>query len=73
MTPEGYAVIRTPWPFRQVVGDQSRSKTFDMPPRLHYEYPDLKIDGALGPETHEYGTTALHPSLHARPRPARNR
>lgn len=57
LDPEGYAMIRTPWPFRQVVGEEQLE---DGSIKTHYEYPDLKIDGALGPETHEYGTTALH-------------
>ena len=53
----GYAVIRTPWPFRQVVG--TKPDEFDMPKPV-FEYPDLKVEGALGPETHDYGTTAIH-------------
>jgi len=55
----GYAVVRTPWPFffkEEVEGEVDdvnapRSRTVD---------PEMSIEGALGPETHPYGTTALH-------------
>lgn len=57
LDPEGYAVIRTPWPFRQVLREEILE---DESVKIHYEYPDMKIDGALGPETHDYGTTAIH-------------
>lgn len=45
---EGYAVLRTPWPFvHQGEGGAD-------------ELVDLAVDGTLGPETHAYGTTAVH-------------
>jgi len=48
----GYAMIRTPWPFvhERVAGEGGvvRSRV------------DLAMDAALGPETHAYGTTAVH-------------
>lgn len=48
--PEGYAMVRTPWPFVQDGDDGDAGSTKG----------DLRIDGALGPETHEYGSTAVH-------------
>ncbi len=53
---EGYAVLRTPWPFKHVVG----SEEVDGKVRSIFAEPSLKVEGALGPETHEYGTTAIH-------------
>ncbi|PHQ82818.1 MAG: 16S rRNA (guanine(966)-N(2))-methyltransferase RsmD [Phycisphaera sp.] len=53
----GYAVIRTPWPFKQIVGTEEEE---DGTMKSIYEYPDMKVAGALGPETHDYGTTAMH-------------
>jgi 16S rRNA (guanine966-N2)-methyltransferase len=55
----GYAAVRTPWPFifkEPIEGDPEdpnapRSRTID---------PEMGIEGAIGPETHAYGTTALH-------------
>jgi len=48
----GYAMIRTPHPFvherEGPDGGRVRSRV------------DLAMDGAVGPETHEYGTTAVH-------------
>lgn len=45
--PEGFVVIRTPWPARVGVGDARR-------------IIGLRVEGADGPETHEYGSSALH-------------
>ena len=45
---QGYAMVRTPWPF---VLEPGHGDPVD---------GDLHIDGALGPETHEYGSTAVH-------------
>jgi 16S rRNA (guanine(966)-N(2))-methyltransferase RsmD len=47
---EGYAMVRTPWPFVQ---DPEHGEAGSVE-------GDLRIDGALGPETHPYGTTAVH-------------
>ncbi|HED52687.1 MAG TPA: 16S rRNA (guanine(966)-N(2))-methyltransferase RsmD [Phycisphaerales bacterium] len=53
---EGYAMLRTPWPFRHVESTEERDG------KLHSRFTtvDLSIEGALGPETHDYGTTAIH-------------
>lgn len=48
LDPEGYAVLRTPHPFGRVDDDGS-----------HHPI-SLAIEGALGPETHDYGSTAVH-------------
>ena len=45
---EGYAVLRTPWPFVRKRGEE------------HPVDVDLEIEGALGPETHVYRHTAVH-------------
>lgn len=45
--PDGFVVIRTPWPARVGVGDARR-------------VIGLRVEGADGPETHEYGSSALH-------------
>ncbi|RMH29741.1 MAG: 16S rRNA (guanine(966)-N(2))-methyltransferase RsmD [Planctomycetota bacterium] len=42
----GYAVLRTPWPVPGPAGDE--------------EIEPLALPGALGPETHAYGSTAVH-------------
>lgn len=41
---DGFLVLRTPWPML----DADKSA------------PDLRVEGAEGPETHPYGTTAVH-------------
>ena len=41
---DGFLVLRTPWPM--LVADKTA--------------PGLRIEGAEGPETHPYGTTAIH-------------
>lgn len=53
---EGYAMLRTPWPMQHVVGTQM----IDEKPKSIFAEVDLKIPGAIGPETHSYGTTAIH-------------
>ena len=53
---DGYAMIRTPWPFKHVVGTEE----FEDTQRSVYAEPSLKVEGAIGPETHDYGTTAIH-------------
>lgn len=47
----GFAIIRTPWPFVEVVGEDDQRQRVDL---------SLEIDGAIGPETHAYGSTAVH-------------
>ena len=49
-------MIRTPWPFKHVVGTEE----FEDTQRSVYAEPSLKVEGAIGPETHDYGTTAIH-------------
>lgn len=56
LSPEGFAVLRTPWPFLDHEDDHKRpSERRDV---------DLTIPGAEGPETHVYRGTAVH--LYAR-------
>ncbi|MEM1165972.1 MAG: RsmD family RNA methyltransferase [Planctomycetota bacterium] len=44
----GFAVVRTPWPLVDVLpGGERREVALD-------------VEGAIGPETHAYGTTAVH-------------
>lgn len=47
----GFAIIRTPWPFVEVVGEGDQRQRVDL---------SLDVAGAIGPETHAYGTTAVH-------------
>ena len=52
LDPTGFAVIRTPCPFVDFVergGGESERVSVDM-----------TLENAEGPETHEYGTTAVH-------------
>lgn len=52
----GYAILRTPWPFTapdDPPGDPDGAPATRTP-------IDLAIRGAEGPETHAYGSTALH-------------
>ena len=71
---EGYAALRTPWPYRTPpviaagVGEgpeeRGDAQADDVAPPGAIIAPgeeiDLAIPGALGPETHLYGSTALH-------------
>lgn len=50
----GYAALRTPWPFVDRIEpaeEGARPVVRDAP---------LEVEGLVGPETHEYGSTALH-------------
>ena len=47
----GYAILRTPWPFLH---------TFEEEDGERFEDVGLEFVGALGPETHVYGSTAVH-------------
>lgn len=51
---KGFAILRTPWPF---VDEVEREDTPDVFDRV---VVPLAIDGAEGPETHVYGSTAVH-------------
>ena len=44
---EGFAIIRTPWPFHDLVDERKVPV-------------GLSLEGAQGPETHVYGSTAVH-------------
>ena len=102
MTYEGFAVLRTPWPFLHRIdqgGGEATGKggakpgakadqkqvtvnldelTDDELDRLEaefmkgmhtgkYEGVDLTLDNAEGPETHAYGSTAIHLYMRKRP------
>ena len=48
----GYAILRTPWPFYHILEeDGSEGSRRDV---------DLAMAGGVGPETHAYGSTAVH-------------
>jgi 16S rRNA (guanine(966)-N(2))-methyltransferase RsmD len=51
---KGFAILRTPWPFVDHVERVHDPGHFDKIP------VPLAIEGALGPETHVYGSTAVH-------------
>lgn len=54
LDPSGFGIIRTPWPF-----DDYEDDPRDPERRVRVEVP-LEIEGARGPETHVYGSSALH-------------
>lgn len=91
MTYEGFAVLRTPWPFlhkshRATEGTIAKHTTINLgelsddeldaieaefmggTPSGKYEDVDLVFENAVGPETHVYGSTAVH--LYMRKKPA---
>ena len=50
----GFAALRTPWPFvdrLEPAEEGARPVVRDAP---------LQVEGLVGPETHAYGSTALH-------------
>lgn len=47
----GFALLRTPWPFIEYVGEEENRRKLAL---------NLDVPGARGPETHAYGTTAVH-------------
>ncbi len=53
---DGYAVLRTPWPF---LHERDPDRT-DRDTTSRFTDVDLTIEGAIGPETHAYGSTAVH-------------
>ncbi|MEO1716031.1 MAG: RsmD family RNA methyltransferase [Planctomycetota bacterium] len=53
---EGYTVLRTPWPFLHE-RDPNRD---DRDETTRFAEVGLEIEGAIGPETHVYGSTAVH-------------
>jgi 16S rRNA (guanine(966)-N(2))-methyltransferase RsmD len=50
----GFAILRTPWPFIDHIEREDKPENFDKVP------VPLPIPGARGPETHYYGSTAVH-------------
>lgn len=54
LDPAGFAIIRTPWPF---VDHEEDPENPEHTLRIDVA---LELEGALGPETHAYGSTALH-------------
>jgi 16S rRNA (guanine(966)-N(2))-methyltransferase RsmD len=50
----GFALLRTPWPFVDHVEQADNPGHFDKIP------VSLAIEGLRGPETHAYGSTAVH-------------
>ena len=50
----GFAILRTPWPFIDHVEREDKVGHFDKVP------VGLSIPGAKGPETHVYGSSAVH-------------
>ena len=59
----GFAILRTPWPFVDHVEREDRPGEFTKVP------VPLEIAGARGPETHAYGSTAVHWYVRATLRP----
>ncbi|MCC6661446.1 MAG: 16S rRNA (guanine(966)-N(2))-methyltransferase RsmD [Phycisphaerales bacterium] len=64
---DGYLLIRTPWPFLHELPEDARPPLVpadaggDTPaPPVPRRRVDLALPGADGPETHEYGSTAVH-------------
>lgn len=58
----GFAVIRTPWPAVDVEVEETGEVDDEGEPvvKRHRRDMDLAVPGAKGPETHAYGSTALH-------------
>jgi hypothetical protein len=62
----GYLLLRTPWPFLHEAPEEAQpgprpTEEGEVPaPRIPRKRVDLTIAGARGPETHEYGSTAVH-------------
>lgn len=53
LDPAGFALLRTPWPLRD------RDENSD-PEHPTFTEVAVEFGGLLGPETHTYGTTAVH-------------
>jgi 16S rRNA (guanine966-N2)-methyltransferase len=62
LDPEGFAVIRTPWPAVDIEEEETDETDEEGEPivRRHRRDIDLRVPGAKGPETHVYGSTAVH-------------
>ncbi|MBN8644617.1 MAG: 16S rRNA (guanine(966)-N(2))-methyltransferase RsmD [Planctomycetes bacterium] len=59
---EGFAILRTPWPFVDHEDEDTGETDDEGEPiiRRRKTEASLKIPGAKGPETHAYGSTAVH-------------
>lgn len=59
---DGFAIIRTPWPFVETIEEDSGSVDDEGEPIITRRQSPLKlaVPGAVGPETHAYGSTAVH-------------
>ena len=66
---DGYLLLRTPWPFHHEA-EQSGGAAGEAP-RASLT-PDLRFPGALGPETHDYGSMAVHFYMKAAKAPGAN-
>jgi hypothetical protein len=58
LSDDGFLVARTPWPFRHPAPEGTPPEPGH--PTATPIAADLSIPGAAGPETHEYGSTAVH-------------
>lgn len=52
---DGYAAMRTPWPLRDPPESSDEEKS-----RPPLDVKALRVAGAVGPETHEYSSMAVH-------------
>ncbi len=59
---DGFAIIRTPWPFVEREERESGALDDEGNPIVHRTRTPitLRVPGAIGPETHSYGSTAVH-------------
>ena len=62
LDPKGFAILRTPWPLVDVHEEETGETDEDGVPIMKRTRTDvgLRIAGLRGPETHAYGTMALH-------------
>ena len=53
----GFAILRTPWPLndREIIGEDEQGE-----PITNKKPVPLELEGARGPETHIYGSMAVH-------------
>lgn len=60
----GFACLRTPWPLfhrpSTPIGAPGSAGTIDAEPPSSKTQIDLRIQGGVGPETHVYGSMAVH-------------
>lgn len=58
----GFAILRTPWPAVDIIEHETDEMDEEGAPLVRRERVDidLRVAGAIGPETHAYGSTALH-------------